>query len=720
MLEDLNFNVQKKARVQMNMKTCLSLGWIVACLTLFSGCGRSACPVEPAHARPYAVRVQESPATWERTAAAELSDYLGRISESGKITVDGSDAVVFHVGDTDFAKSKGLGSSVFKDEEWCIRSFGRDVVLNGGGTRGCLYAVYHFLEDFCGVCWWNDTDEDVPAAKPLAFPALDRRGRPFFSYRDIYRDDKSSPKFAARCRVNGNGVSWIPPELGGGFVYGPPYHTHTWDRYFPFEKYGKEHPEWYAYRKKEGKRCGGQQTAQMCLSCPGLTDRFAAAVEESIAKGEAEARAKGLPPPRVYDLTMNDNKGYCECDRCQSDTEKYGHSGVQLRFVNAIAKKLGARHPDLFFSTAAYHYSEPTPKGGVRAADNVIVKLCNTRQNMGAGITHPDNKVMHDLVREWNRFTKRLYVWEYAITFAKPTTGFPFPSEYHIADKYRYYADNGVSGFLIEHERNDCADMLELKFYLERKVLEDPYQDPEKLLDGFYARYFGAAAPRVREARDYLRKIFDARKVNLGWFQSAGGFNWIRRDDVEHAQKLFDAAAAAVRGDAKLVARVKRARLSLDRVAEFRNKGFKLSPPEKGVADRAFIDFPIDEHLWKLWRDYPKVVKDPTARNGKAVRLAADSDRGFKFPIPFGLAQPQAKKSVKSLQIKEPAGAGWQWYELKGVQFPEDDVYAYFTWLIQVHYTTPEIVGKTFDIKVHVRFEPDAAYVDRFVFVQAD
>ena len=120
-----------------------------------------------------------SPKPWESSAAGELRTYLDRVT-LGDVTLDGNEDVVFHVGDTKLAVEKGLSSATFKDEEWVVRSFGKDVVLNGGGTRGALYSVYRFLEDFCDVRWWSDDEEDVPLRTPLALSALDCSGRPFF------------------------------------------------------------------------------------------------------------------------------------------------------------------------------------------------------------------------------------------------------------------------------------------------------------------------------------------------------------------------------------------------------------------------------------------------------------------------------------------------------------------------------------------------------------
>ena len=688
-----------------------------------------------AAAAPFKVQLPDEPKPWEKTAAEELEHYLSLCLGDNPLTVDGQDGVVFHVGDTAFARKKlaSQGGGVFKDEEWCVKSFGRDVVLAGGGMRGTLYAVYHFLEDDCGVRWWMDGDEDVPPAKPLAFAALRRRGKPFFACRNIYRFGKSDPRTAVRNRLNDNGSSPIPAALGGAFTYGPPDLAHTWDMYLPFEKHGAEHPEWYAL--VGGKRIGGQHVAQMCLTCPGLADEFSRRLEGFIAKGEAEAAAKGLPAPRIYDISMNDNMRFCQCEACAEETAKYGHSGRQLRFVNAIAERAAARHPDLLFSTFAYYYSEPPPSNGVCAADNVVVRLCNTRQNMAAGIFDADNRFMHDQVLAWGKFTRNLFVWDYGVTYGKGK-GYPFPNEAYIFEKFRFYADNGVTGFLVEHESPECADMYELKYWLECKAMENPYRDPKPLIKDFMTRFYGAARDKVWKARRLLDRRRRERKAFISWFPTTGEFNFISDDDLAEFERLFDEAAAAVRGDAKREARVERAYASIRRLTDFRRKFGAKHPPEEGVSDKPFFDFPARSGNWVL-HDAANVayVKDPdlgdALEGGETViRFNADGDALYKLPFELGVYDLANRRTVALKTWEKQLGPGYLWYSLGRVTLPERSFLAYVTrkWTAQLPVSLPGMNGSTFEVKALVKFtgpmffegsaEPNEIRVARLAYVE--
>ncbi|MBR3222234.1 MAG: DUF4838 domain-containing protein [Kiritimatiellae bacterium] len=704
-------------------KRCAALAAFCACATT---CG----------AERFSVVGPEAPRAWEKTAVEELAHYLDLCLGQNMLTVEGRGDAVFHVGDTAFARGRGLSPDSFKDEEWRVRSFGRDVVLAGGGTRGTLYAVYRFLEDECGVRWWGDGDEDVPSARPLAFGALDLRGRPFFSCRNIYRsypnEGRPDPRTAVRNRLNDNGDSRIPAELGGAFTYGPPSHAHTWDMYLPFREYGATHPEWYAL--VNGKRVGGHSDGQMCLTCPGLADEFARRLEAYIVKGAADAAAKGLPAPRIYDISMNDSRNFCTCEACAAATAKYGHSGRQLNFLNAVVAKAAAKHPELLFSTLAYFHSEAPPSNGVHAADRVAVRLCNTRQNMAAGIFDKDNRTMHDLVLGWKNFTKNLFVWEYGVTYGKGA-GYPFPNEDYILEKFRFYADNGVKGFLLEHEHPGCSDMYELKFHLECRAMEDPYQDGAALIDDFMTRYYGAAGCKIRDARMLLNCRRREKGAFVSWFPTTGEFNFLSDEDLMEIERMFGAASASVNGDAKRKKRVERAYDSFKRLTEIRRRFGARHPPEKGVSDKPFFDFPASSKPFALCDPanveyvHDSDLGDPLAGGETVVRFKADGDKLYGLPFCLGVYDGVNRRVVAEKRWAKPLGEGYRWYSLGRVKLPVNFcLYATRKWTAQLTVGLPGMNGNEFEIKALVKFsgpmflegsaESNEIRLARFVYVE--
>ena len=135
-------------------------------------------------AQAYRIEGPANPKPYEKTAMEELKEYLGKRID-GKLTIGGVSDITFVVGDSELAKANGLLSTELPEEKWVIKSFGDKVLLNGGGTRGALYATYHFLEDCCDIHWWSEFEEYVPEAGPLKLKALDMKGKPAFIYRNI-------------------------------------------------------------------------------------------------------------------------------------------------------------------------------------------------------------------------------------------------------------------------------------------------------------------------------------------------------------------------------------------------------------------------------------------------------------------------------------------------------------------------------------------------------
>ncbi len=709
-----------------------------------------------AHAAPYEVKGPDAPKPHERTAASELSSYLSR-RVSGKLRVDGRDGIVFRVGDSELAKREGLLSTQLPPEKWVVRSFGDEVLLNGGGPRGALFAVYHFLEDCCGVRWWSEFEEDIPPAGPLDLPALDMQGLPAFAFRDIYRLQHGAKAawFERRVRMNAHGGA----NLGGAYCFGPPNACHTFDYYLPADTYLKDHPDWYSLRN--GKRVGGQRSGQLCLTNTEVVKEVCTRMLAYIEKGKAQAAAAGVEPPRIYDLSHNDNRSYCECDRCKAAVEKYGLSGVNLNFVNAVAAEVAKKHPDVLICTWAYQYTQDIPKGGVRAADNVIVRLCDTDSNQASSIAEPDNRAYYDRVVAWSKVTKHLFVWDYAITFSKGLTGLPFPSEFHYGDLFRHYRDNNVTGIFWEHENPYKADMWELKFFLETKLMENPDLDCNALIERFMREYYGSAGKHILAYRRHLDKIRRAKNAFVSWFPQFSAFNYISEDDVATCNKMLDAAEASVAGNAKLLARVRRARLGLDRLICMRSRPVLHHVPGRGSVeekkipgldaarvrvredwprwiapypkakdlvkkeldmlesvlaplreypvpaqfrDREYYDFPTQ--FLSGYGDNPKLVEDPESIIGRAMRSAADKSDHYKLPFAGGAYDTKTKKSLGSGQVAKPEGDGYMWYRICKVKFT-DSCYLWLTrsWTTQLRVNNfAPLTGKELEIWASVKF----------------
>ncbi len=713
-------------------------------------------------AQPYIIKGPTSPKPYESTAMRELTDYLAKRID-GKLAIGGKSPITFHVGDTELAKQHKLLSTELPDEEWHIKSVGDQVILNGGGTRGALYATYHFLEDFCDIHWWSDYEEHVPTASSMDMDSLNQSGKPMFIYRDIFRSHKpaNSMVTAVRVRLNRDGDTPIPLSHGGSLTYGTPAHCHTYDKYLPFSKYGKEHPEWYSL--VNGKRVGGQYQGQLCITNPELRKVILQKILDSIEKDKNYALQHGLSEPKIYDVSMNDNRKRCECADCKAEEEKYNPSGLTLNFVNWIAAEVAKKHPALFISTLAYYYNEPPPKGGVKAADNVIVKLCDTRTTQAASILEPCNNVFLEYLTQWKMNAKNLFIWDYAIVFQPYTTGLPFASELHYGDLYKTYYENNVSGVFWEHERPHLADFYELKFFVETKLFENPHQDIQKIITTFMTKYYGSAAEQIMEYRKTIDEIRRKNNGFIGCNPATSDYSYITDSDIVKLQNLFDRAEIATTEDSTRLARVRHARAGLDRLnCQRRNviASHGMGNNDKRIDAReayarlqkswkAWIEgwqcknkakmyneldaelamfslasrkphIPVpkefeDKKLYDVYapmlqshdRDNVLLVDDAESPVGQAMRSNADISEYLSLPFVIGVYDSDAKKEPARRSFDKPVGKGYNWYNFgKKVCLPKNG-YIFMTrlWTIQLSAKPSEFSGKEFnDIWFSVKF----------------
>ncbi len=689
----------------------------------------------------------------EQMAADEIADYLHRISGGDFRVMPESQAPpegsrVF-VGLTAFARRQGLAMNALGPEEWVIRTVGDDMVIVGGQPRGTIYGAYHFLEDVLGVHWWNPFEESVPQRKTIQLEVLDLRGEPGLQYRDIYmlygHDDG---RFAARNRLNRDGDARIGARYGGCRDYGPPYHVHTFDKYFPPKEYFRQHPEWYSL--VDGKRLA--EGGQLCLTHPALRRAFLAKLIENIETSWAAAKGANTPPPLVFSVSQNDCMNPCQCERCQAIAKaEESECGPLLDFVNYLADGIKGKHPEVYLDTLAYQYTQKAPKT-IRPRDNVIVRLCDTESDPTKPITAPANAPFRDHLSRWSQIARNLRVWDYAVTYANPV-GMPMPTTQTYGADYRFYAEHHVEGVFTELEFEILADMRDFKVWVMMKQLENPDADYDRLVATFTDGFYGAASTFVRQYLADLQKEATVRQTPCNWNSTPLSLTYLNLGFIDRAQRLFDQAEQAVAGDEMLLRRVRHARLPLDRASlavhtrltsDWLGLGKPASPapPDRDVVARRVLETWLAQVRLRLpesaqeaekqraeaevrryttiptsvvlpekfrhlspgavrdylatmtrnWADLAKVVKDPEAESGMANKLDLTAEglehpERYVLPMPWGLYATVEKKTIGGNTIKpeDVPGPGYHWYKMGTFPVvPGAYVYFFWSWIIQV------------------------------------
>jgi hypothetical protein len=444
-------------------------------------------------------------------------------------------------------------------EEWVLRTEGDRLFVYGGRPRGTLYAVYQFLERHLGIRWWSPYEERVPRQPDLVVPRLNERGAPAFAYRDISLGNVSRT-FAARSRLNGH-FGGVPPSFGGARTYGPPHHVHTFFLYVPPDEFMDDHPEYFS--EIGGLRYGGE--AQLCLTHPDLPALVAERMARQIDEARLEAAEKGTSLPTLFSFSQNDWNRPCECDRCRALVAREGsESGPVIGFVNELAGRLAREEFELWIDTLAYHYTLDPPDG-LRAGPDVVVRVTGLHQrDFTLPANHPSNSRYAAAVEGWGARTDHLWIWDYSVVFGF-FGDFPIPNLRALAEDYAWYLGQGVEGVYLQAAYPVAADMRDLKMWVAAKLMSDPGQDYDGLVDDFTSGFYGPAGGEIRRYLEILEGAATRNPSRIGYVPEPADYRYLDRKFFRAAHRRFDRAERRVDEDFAMLRRVRHARLSLDR-----------------------------------------------------------------------------------------------------------------------------------------------------------
>ena len=582
----------------------------------------------------------------EKTAARELTEYLGKMTGRRVVVVDEGKAgkADIHLGATAFAKAQVPGLGAFGKEEWTVLVRDGALVIAGGRPRGTLYAVYHYLEDVAGVHWLTPVSDHVPAHQELPRPAADLRGKPAMPYRDIYDvPGADGQRFLARNRMNVSST-----EYGGGKVFGGAGSSHTLYTNLggpdEIRRLFKEHPDWFPLidgrRTCHLERADGQSQSQLCLTNPELRRYWVAKLRARIQADRAGCRRTGADCPLYYAIDQNDSyDGFCRCPACREIFEREGsNAGILLDFANYVAAELEGEAPDARFAMMALHSTEKPPKT-LKARRNVVIRLCDTTSNMVHPWTAAENAPHLANLREWTRHADAIMMWDYSVTYWAPSVvNLPTPAERTFAPDIRLLRDSKGAGFFFEHENPIAADMRDLKVWLEIKLVENPDLDDRQLVETFTDLYYGPeAGAAIRRYRDLLGEAADQAGASVRWFPNLSDYAFLDAPRVGAFYALRAEAVRAVRGDSERTMRVANAFSSLDRLYLLRAAVLRRQA-EKAGAEVALPDWDAVAERYRLVFEGEKARRGYTAKSAaeeRAVKGLFDYlDKAKDLPVP--------------------------------------------------------------------------------------
>jgi hypothetical protein len=232
--------------------------------------------------------------------------------------------------------------------------------------------------------------------------------------------------------------------------------------------------------------------------------------------------------------------------------EKYGTpAATMITFVNRLADDIKEDYPDVLLHTFAYQYTKKAPLG-LRPRDNVIVRLCNiecswdTPMEMQAK-EFPDSAAAGFVknISDWGGLCDHLYIWDYACNFRNYLL--PFPNYRSLPENIRTYHKNHIVGVMEQGNfaYGEASGLADLESYLAARLLWNPYQDENAIIDEFIKGVYGEESyPFIREYVDMLCDALKGHTLKLYQCSNAG---YITDALVEKAEALFEKALAAAK-----------------------------------------------------------------------------------------------------------------------------------------------------------------------------
>ena len=447
----------------------------------------------------YVIVIAKSCETAERTAAAELRNYIKKISGATLSIVSDENEVSekeIVVGKTNRENEGEFDRNELGSDGFIIKTRDRKLFLVGGEPRGTLYSVYAYLEDYLGCRFYTADFEKIPHFDPLPFFTIEEDKQiPVFETRNSGWADLYDHNLSVKLKLNcSHGRGKISDSLGGSeFFAGNNCHT------------------LYALAELTDSNVNKE---------PCLTDE---AVYQTVLKN-VRALLDANPGAKYVSVSQNDGSvnDACYCDNCTSLREELGGwSDHYINFVNKIADAIKADYPDVMVHTFAYKFTKDAPKT-VTPAENVMVQFCTIEGCFRHSLTEctAHGADFEKLISEWSDVCDYLAVWDYTTDFYYYSISFPnFEAIY---DNMRLFADNNVKKVYEQGNwQTTSGEFAELRGYLISRLLWDPYMSKETYyayMDEFLLDYYGAGAPKIREYIDYMQSV--TKDSHLGIYDS--------------------------------------------------------------------------------------------------------------------------------------------------------------------------------------------------------
>ncbi len=504
----------------------------------------------------YQIVVPDNPSTIDQKAASMLKSALDAgTGKSFKIVKENSyrGGPALSLGKTKLYKKSGLKPAIKLHEDgYMLKVKGNNIFFIGGSMRASISPVIAFIEEDLGGRLYSRQDDIQMPTLGKTQTIVSREYAPKITLRAMFQFESFDKEFQLFNRVGTGTSSYdrVPQAWGGSIKLPKEFFVHTFATLLPNNKYFDAHPEYFALVNGKRMPQGHGGGAQMCLTNPDVRRIVTARVLKEL---------KTLHPYKLFDISPNDTSGgFCQCDKCQAIAKREGsESGPLLDFVNAIAREVKKKYPEVKITTLAYLESNKPPKN-IRPDDNVIIRLASSN----ASFKYPmffDEEVpeFYNNMMDWQRLGAKLFIWDYVVDYkAWPM---PRPNLQVIDQNINLFAKNSVYGLFLQSSHYGVGENQgKLRAWVYAPKMWNPSRRTVDLIRDFNYGYFGKAGTLMQQYSDLLESEWSNFHDNHTYKDSKKyPMKFIFRDKFyPKARKIFEDALKLAANDPKLKAKI--------------------------------------------------------------------------------------------------------------------------------------------------------------------
>ncbi len=446
---------------------------------------------------------------WEmrRPLAIRLNSYLQQAMNTQLDIVRQQDTrPAIHLGRSDYVDQLGLDLDNLGEQGFVL--FGVDennFIIAGQTDKGTEFGVYEFLERYLGVRWLmpGEYGTDVPSRNRLEVPAEEVRQKPAFFFRRISGlSSQTQWLWASRNRM-----------------YADISFHHNMHNLFPPSRYTSSHPEFYP-------TINGQLYLPSSDSDQAWQPNFVAPSIVSEAAANIIDFFQANPDTRSYSLGINDSRFFDDAlFQASSGVNTLGSpdlSNPYYAFCNQVAEQVVQVFPQKYFGCLAY-INVIDPPTGFTLHPNIIPFVTYDRMKW---FSPPYLAQGRDTTRRWAAAANLVgwYDYIYGSAYCMPRV---YPNL--MKDYLQFGHTHGVQAIYAE-AYPFWGEGPKLYTYL--KLLWNPYQDVDTLLNDWYDRCVGKeAAPYLREYYAIWERFWTVTAPTTNWFHSSGLYLGFSRAD---------------------------------------------------------------------------------------------------------------------------------------------------------------------------------------------